>query len=178
MFYLLENQETDRLKFRRIKLSDFNIWLAFFKNPDASKFWIFDEESPEFHCQKWYANQIYRYDNNLGGMNALIQKSSGNLIGHCGLLIQNVDDTKELEIGYSLLPQYWKKGYAIEAAKKCRDYAFENNLFESLISIISLQNKPSEKVAIKNGMKVDKVTDYKNNRVNIYRINKVDWEKL
>ncbi len=111
-------------------------------------------------------------------MNALIEKESGKLIGHCGLLIQNVDKITELEIGYSLLPEFWNKGFATESAKKCRDYAFENNLSNSIISIISLTNKSSETVAIKNGMKVDKVTEYNGNKVNIYRIEKPEWNKI
>ncbi|MBS1576028.1 MAG: GNAT family N-acetyltransferase, partial [Bacteroidetes bacterium] len=78
----------------------------------------------------------------------------------------------ELEIAYSLLPEFWNKGYATEAASKCRDYAFENDFSDSLISIISLTNIPSEKVALKTGMSVDKKTIYHHNEVNIFRVNK------
>src|SRR5690606_32134123 len=117
--------------------------------------------------------QFLRYKNGLGGMNALIEKETGRLIGHCGLLAQSVDNIAELEIGYSLLPDFWNKGYATEAAKKCRDYAFENNFSASLISIISLSNIPSQKVAFKNGMKIDKQTTYNNNEVYIFRIDKL-----
>jgi ribosomal-protein-alanine N-acetyltransferase len=178
MKYLLKNQETERILFREIRKSDFNNWLEFHKNPNTSLHWISELESPKTECEKWYEKQFYRYENNLGGMNALIEKVSGKLIGHCGLLIQNVDKISELEIGYSLLPEFWNKGFATESAKKCRDYAFENNLSNSIISIISLTNKSSETVAIKNGMKIDKVTEYSGNKVNIYRIEKTEWNKI
>ena len=178
MKYLLENQETERILFRRIKKSDFNDWLQFHKNPNTSKYWISELEKPEIECEKWYKKQFYRYENSLGGMNALIEKETGKLIGHCGLLIQSVDKKSELEIGYSLLPEFWNKGFATEAAKKCRDFAFENNLSNSIISIISLTNKPSEGVAVKNGMKIDKVTEYNGNKVNIYRIEKNEWNRI
>ena len=178
MKYLLKNQETERILFREIRKSDFNDWLEFHKNPNTSLHWISELESPENECKKWYEKQFYRYENNFGGMNALIEKESGRLIGHCGLLIQTVDKITELEIGYSLLPEFCNKGFATESAKKCRDYAFENNLSNSIISIISLTNKPSETVAIKNGMKVDKVTEYNGNKVNIYRIEKTEWNKI
>ena len=92
MEYLLENQETDRIRFRRAKSSDFSDWLEFFKTPETSKFWISDKEAPEISCKKWYRNQFYRYENNLGGMNALVGKDTGVLMGHCGLLVQEVDD--------------------------------------------------------------------------------------
>lgn len=177
MKYLLEDQETERIVFRKIKESDFNTWLEFHKNPLTSRYWISELNSPEIECRNWYEKQFYRYENDLGGMNALIEKRTGKLIGHCGLLIQIVDDEPELEIGYSILPEFWSKGYATEGAKRCKDYAFENDFSDSLISIISLTNQPSEKVALNNGMKIDKVTDYNNNRVNIFRIHKLEWNK-
>ncbi len=103
-------------------------------------------------------------------MNALIGKSSGKLIGHCGLLVQTVDEAQELEIGYSLLPAFWNKGYAYEAASKCRTFAFENNFSDSLISIISLLNLNSQRVAVKNGMFIEKETVFHGNRVYIFRV--------
>ncbi|WP_299556198.1 GNAT family N-acetyltransferase [Seonamhaeicola sp.] len=172
---LLENEETKRLRFRKVQWSDFDAWLKFHENPETSKYWEAALEAPEIECQKWYDKQFYRYNNNLGGMNALIEKDSENLIGHCGLLVQTVDQIREIEIGYSLLPEFWNKGYATEAAKKCRDYAFSNHLTDSIISIISLTNKPSENVALKNGMSLEKRTIYNGNEVNIFRIKKTDW---
>lgn len=172
---LLENQETDRLKFRLIEETDFDAWLEFHKNPITSLYWQADLEAPDIECKKWYDKQFHRYTNNLGGMNALIEKKSNQLIGHCGLLVQTVDGVRETEIGYSLLPKFWNKGYATEAARKCRDFAFANNLADSIISIISLTNKPSEKVALKNGMSIDKTTTYNGNEVHIFRIKKLDW---
>tara|TARA_R110001583_G_scaffold173582_2_gene327671 strand:+ start:28909 stop:29427 length:519 start_codon:yes stop_codon:yes gene_type:complete len=172
MKFLLNEQETERLLFRKIERNDFNSWLEFHKNPITSKHWISEKQTPEIECKNWYEKQFYRYKNDKGGMNALIEKKSGKLVGHCGLLLQKVDTIVEFEIGYSLLFEYWNKGYATEAAKKCRDYAFQNNLAESLISIISLSNKASETVALKNGMRIDKTTVYNGNKVNIFRINK------
>ena len=96
------------------------------------------------------------------------------MIGYCGLLVQPVDQKRKLEVGYSLLPEYRNKGYATEASRKCIGFAFQNNFTDSLISIISLTNTPSANVAIKNGMKIEKQTVYKENQVNIFRIYKSD----
>lgn len=176
MNYLLEGEETERIIFRKIKESDFESWLEFHKNPITHQHWISELDSPEKECEKWYEKQFYRHQHKLGGMNALIEKKTEKLIGHCGLLLQTVDNLTELEIGYSLIPKFWNRGFAIESAKKCRDFAFENNLNESLISIISLPNEPSKNVALKNGMRIDKITGYNGNKVNIFRIRKIEWE--
>ncbi len=178
MNYLLSGQESERLLFREVLISDYNQWLPFFTDPLSHRYWIAELESPEIECEKWYKRQLNRYENNLGGMNALISKDSLELVGHGGLLVQTVDGIKELEIGYSILPEFWGKGYATEAAMKCRDYAFENKYAESLISIISLTNIPSENVALKIGMKIEKKSIYKNNHVNIFQITKEVWEHL
>lgn len=168
--YLLEGEETARLKFRKLLSSDFDLWLPFHQEPLSTQFWEDEQPEPNVACQIWFDNIFYRYENNLGGMNALIDKTPNSLIGQCGLLVQTVDNIKELEIGYSILPKYWKKGYASEAAKKCKEYAFKNDYAKSLISIIHTDNIPSQKVAINNGMHLNKTTTYKDNPVYIYRV--------
>jgi len=175
MRYLLDNEETARLEFRRIESSDFNYWVPFFKEPKSFTHWKMELREPEVECADWYARQFYRHNSDLGGMNALIEKSSGDLIGHCGLLVQSVDDIMELEIAYSILPVFWNRGYASEAARKCRDIAFKRSYSPSLISIISLTNDPSARVALKNGMHIEKQTMYYDNPVNIFRILKDEW---
>lgn len=176
--FLLEDQETTRIRFRKIQRTDFDFWLPFFKDPTSFLHWKQELEPPEVECEKWYDNQFKRFEEGRGGMNALIEKESNTLVGHCGLLVQTVDGKSELEIAYSLLPQFRSFGYATEAARKCRDYAFENNLSTSLISIISITNKASENVAIKNGMVAEKQTVYKQNDVTIFRMLKANWDSI
>ncbi|MBX2945799.1 MAG: GNAT family N-acetyltransferase [Cyclobacteriaceae bacterium] len=170
MKYLLENKQSERLFFRKIQSSDADQWFPFFTDPNNHLYWPEERGTPEEECSKWFEKQAYRYENDLGGMNALIEKSSGLLVGYAGLLVQEVDGKQELEIAYSLLPTYWGRGYATEAAMKCKEYAFENDFAESLISIISLPNVPSQKVALKNGMTIEKQSLYKNIPVYIFRI--------
>jgi len=167
---LLEHQETERLIFRKFQQSDFEKWLPFHQDPRSTEYWEGLPKDPTKACNEQFERLFERYDNNLGGMNALINKTSGKLIGMCGLLVQTVDEMEELEIGYSILPEYWKMGYATEAAIKCKSYAFENQLSDSLISIIHIDNMPSQKVAMNNGMVLDKTTEYKDNPVHIFRV--------
>jgi ribosomal-protein-alanine N-acetyltransferase len=174
--YSLEGQETERLLFRRITEQDFDTWLEFCKYPDSLKY-IFSQEQlkvedPIERCNIWFKRVFNRYENGLGGMNALIDKQTGELVGQCGLLIQTIDDIEELEIGYSLMPAHRGKGYASEAAKKCKEFAFENEYATSLISVIVPENTDSIKVAMNNGMKLEKTTTSKGEIVNIYRIYK------
>lgn len=167
---LLEGERTERLIFRKVKPSDFETWLPFYHDSRSTQYWDGLPQDPESACREQFERIFERYDKGLGGMNALISKSNNHLVGMCGLLVQTVDGTEELEIGYSILPKFWRKGYATEAARKCRNYAIENQLTKSLISIIQVNNIPSQKVALNLGMVIDKTTVYRDNEVHIFRI--------
>jgi RimJ/RimL family protein N-acetyltransferase len=179
MKYLLENQQSERLYFRLLERSDFDTWIDLFREPGVAGFIGMDKiPTPEEQCEAWFQKVERRYREDLGGMNVLIDKATGDFIGQCGLLIQEVDGVSELEIGYSILPQHWGKGYAAEAARKCRDYAFENRFSEHLISIVHIDNVRSARVAEKNGMRIWKTTTFWEMPVNIFRIDRQDWEDV
>ncbi|WP_400072489.1 GNAT family N-acetyltransferase [Zobellia russellii] len=170
MDLLLEGKETQRLLFRKVIPSDFDLWLPFHEDKRSNQFWEGLPKDPKIACQQQFDYIFERYENNLGGMNALISKSTGEFIGLCGLLKQTVDGIEELEIGYSILPKYWRQGYASEAALACKTYTKHSQLTDSLISIIQVDNIPSQKVALTNGMYLDKTTTYHNNTVHIFRV--------
>ncbi|WP_419214043.1 GNAT family N-acetyltransferase [Maribacter sp. X9] len=169
--YLLNNEESERLRFRKVIPSDFKDWLPFHEEPLSSQYWSGLPNEPETACKEQFSRIFERYGEASGGMNALISKDTHKLIGLAGLLVQTVDGKEELEIGYSILPEYWRQGYAFEAAQKCKSVAFGKNWSKSLISIIQVANIPSQKTALKNGMFLDHATTYKNNAVYIFRIN-------
>lgn len=170
MDFLLHGEESDRLLFRKLVPSDFDDWLPFHEDKRTSEFWDGLPDNPITACKNDMERTFYRYANNLGGKNVLILKENGKLIGQCGLLVQTVDGKQELEVGYSILPEYWKKGFATEAAKKCKKFAQQNKLAKSLISIIHTDNVPSQKVAINNGMELEKTTIYNKNKVHVFRV--------
>jgi RimJ/RimL family protein N-acetyltransferase len=178
MNYLLKNERSERLKFREIRETDYLEWLPFFHQQGIARFIGLDHlTTPEEQCSLWFERSFKRYQENLGGMNALIGIQSEKLVGYCGLLVQNVDGRERLEVGYSILPQYWQKGFATEAARKCRDHAFTNDHTDSLISIIHVENYNSMKVAENNGMSFSHETLYKNGPARIYQITKDEWTR-
>lgn len=170
MSFLLTDIETERIHFREIRLADTPEWILFFEDAASFRYWKEPRTHPELECARWYEKQQWRYENNRGGMNALIEKASGKLIGHAGLVVQTVDNITELEIAYSLMPVFRGRGFASEAAQKCKRTAFQNQWAPSLISIISVTNAPSMQVATRNGMTIDKKTVYNDNEVYIFRI--------
>jgi ribosomal-protein-alanine N-acetyltransferase len=177
MKYMLTGEETERLKFRLLQDSDYDEWMGLFGNSDTVRFLALEHlATAKECCDFWFEKAMARYANGTGGMNVLIAKDSGHLIGQCGLLIQELGGEEIMEVGYSLLPQHCGMGYASEAAKKCRDYAFSHGYKDELYSIIHTDNYLSVKVAESNGMRLYRtLPDYKGIAVKIYRITREEW---
>ncbi|MFK7783990.1 MAG: GNAT family N-acetyltransferase [Crocinitomicaceae bacterium] len=177
--YLLENFETERLRFRKLSWDDFEEWQALFINDDVALFLGMDPAlSKKELTQFWFDKTFKRYENNSGSMNVLINKETNRLIGQAGLLIQDIDGESRLEISYSILPEFWKQGYAFESANACLHHAFEQQWSDNLISQVDPRNIGSEKVARKNGMKLERtILDEQQHRLNIFCIRREEWEK-
>lgn len=106
----------------------------------------------------WLQKQIQRYKEYGFGLWAVLKKDTNEMIGQCGITMQDYKNTQVPEIGYLFAYEHWHKGYATEAAMACRKYGFEPLHFNVLYSIIRDTNIPSQNVAIRNGMnKVDTI---------------------
>jgi hypothetical protein len=76
MNYLLENEQSARLLFRRLEENDFNTWLEFYKILPQPYQWFSAITDPATNCRMWFDKTFYRYANNLGGMNVLTDKAT------------------------------------------------------------------------------------------------------
>ena len=83
----------------------------------------------------------------------VLLKPNDQFIGIAGLLHQEINKEPETEISYRILPEYWNKGYATEAAKACKKYGETELKNKRLISLIHPQNEASIRVASKLGAK-------------------------
>ncbi len=168
-----DNLESARLTTRFLKPEDAIIWADFFKDKEAAEFIpAYGLTANEDRAKLWIDRQLNRYAENRLGLQALIDKTTNQMVGQCGVLVQEVDGKTEIEVGYHIFKKYWGQGYAPEAAKLFIDYAFKNMLAESVISIIATENIKSQRVAEKNGLVREKQTTFGGFDVFIYRINK------
>ncbi len=174
---LLENLHTDRLRFRGLTRSDLPKLLHFFSDPIATQYLSIETDKENF-TEKWMQGQCRRYKKGTGGLHAIELKSTGELIGQCGLVWQFVDGIPKWEVGYHFFRQFWGNGYATEAAQACRNFCFENEMAETLISLIHPKNEKSKAVAKRTGLAFWKETDFQGKPVEVYKIIRPDWETL
>jgi [ribosomal protein S5]-alanine N-acetyltransferase len=165
----LPDLSTPRLRFRELTMNDAGAYKEFFDDAEAMRFYNITPGDPG-SAATWIGRQLKRYEDFGTGLWALIDKTTGQPVGQCGLLVQEVDGLQELEIGYNLIPRHWGKGYATEAAQACKLYAFERRLAASIISIIHVDNVNSQRVAERNGMTREKQTTFREWPVYVYRI--------
>lgn len=142
--------ETKRFYLRELNQNDFDALCKILQ--DEKVMYAYEGAFSDDEVQEWLNRQIARYKMWGFGLWAVILKETDEMIGQCGLTMQPWKDKEVLEIGYLFQSNYWHKGYAAEAAKACKEYAFETLNADEVCSIIRDTNIPSQKVAIKNGM--------------------------
>lgn len=83
---------------------------------------------------------------------AVEEKTTNNFVGSLALISLPFEDEKhKIQIGYSLLPAEWGKGYATELTAIGRDYFFQHHSFAELHGITTTTNILSQKVLLKCG---------------------------
>jgi len=76
-------------------------------------------------------------------------------IGICGLLKR--EGLEDVDIGFALLPQFWSKGYAIEAASAVMDHGRESLGLDRIVAIVSPGNERSCKLLEKLGLRFERL---------------------
>ena len=160
--------ETERLKLRPITMGDVPVYFSFFSDPETMRFYPSTRTLSE--TKEFVTRQLRRYENDGFGPWGVLFKSTNQIIGYCGLIIQTVDSQTEMEIGYLIDRQYWRRGFAAEAAIGCRDYAFNSLGVDRLISLIDPANVASIGVARKVGMALEKQSYWQGKWMNVYSI--------
>ncbi len=165
--------ESERLITRMLHIDDIKAWEVFFESPEATAYIPkYNSTDKKVKARGMIEKQLLRYETKRYGLQVLTDKKTNQFVGICGLLLQDIEGHEQIEIGYHLFKQFWGKGYATEAAKLFKHYAFSNNLCDSVISIIDIHNIRSQKVAMNNGMTREKQLHWAEHDIYIYRVNK------
>lgn len=142
--------ETERLALREMQPSDFDALCRIMQ--DEQTMTAYEGAFSDAEVQAWLNRQLERYRTWGFGLWAVILKETGAMIGQCGLTMQPWKGQEVLEIGYLFERRYWHRGYATEAVRACKAYAFDVLNANEVCSIIRDTNTASQNVALRNGM--------------------------
>lgn len=166
--------ETERLMLREMTEADFDALYGIFS--DRHTMQHYPAPFDEAQTRAWIARNQARYAEYGFGLWAVILKETGEVIGDCGVTIQNIHGQNLPEIGYHIRRDLWRQGYASEAARACQAYAFEHTSFNAVYSYMKYTNEASYGVAMKNGMRfVEEYADPVNMRTKVYAITREEW---
>ena len=143
---------TERLTLRHFHISDLEPMLQVFGDPEVMRFG--DGAQSKEWVQAWLRSCLERYYHTWGfGPYAVVKNQDQSVLGYCGLFFfPDINGQPEVEIGYRLRRSAWGQGFATEAARAVRDYAFQSLGMKRLIAIIDPANVASIRVAEKIGM--------------------------
>ena len=97
---------------------------------------------------------------------ACLHKETGAIIGFAGL--KYLEDLKEVDIGYRLVPAHWGAGLATEAGRAVLDYGFRELHLEEIIGLADPVNVASVRVLEKLGFSFDRMMEYGGSNVARY----------
>jgi ribosomal-protein-alanine N-acetyltransferase len=160
--------QTARLLLRELTPQDADALALVLSDPETMRYY----PAPYDHAgvEQWIERNRRRYQTDGVGLWAMELTKTKELIGDCGIILQQVDGERLYEIGYHLRRDFWGQGLATEAAIACRDWAFAHLKAERLISLIRPENLPSCRVAERVGMAVWKEVDWRGLRHMVYSI--------
>ena len=169
--------ETGRLMLREMTPDDFDALYAVLADSDIMQHYPYTFD--EARVRNWIARNMERYRKDGFGLWAVILKENGEMIGDCGLTMQCIDGEMLPEIGYHIRRDCQRRGYASEAGRAIRDWAFEQKGFDRVYSYMKYTNVPSYSTAMALGMeKLKEYPDEANGITCVYTITREVWEKV
>jgi ribosomal-protein-alanine N-acetyltransferase len=146
---------TERLILREFDEDDWPDVLAYQTDPLYLRYYEWTERTPEAvqeFVHMFLAQQ--REQPRTKFQLAVVLKSTGQLIGTCGIRMERAD-AHEADIGYELSPLHWGHGYATEAARAIVEFGFGELGLHRIWSWCIADNAGSARVLKRLGMRLE-----------------------
>jgi RimJ/RimL family protein N-acetyltransferase len=157
--------ETERLRMRGWGEADLPAFAAFWADEATARF--VGGTCSRAEAWRRMASYVGHWGLRGYGMWAVEEKASGRLAGYCGPW--NPEGWPEREIGWGLLKAFHGRGYATEAARRTRDFAYRELGWPTAVSYIAAENAASRRVAERLGASFEGTTELRGSPVGVYR---------
>jgi RimJ/RimL family protein N-acetyltransferase len=159
--------ETERLIIRTLTLNDAT-FIVQLLNEESFIRCIGDKNVRSIADANNYLNNgpISSYKHYDFGLNLVLLKETETPIGMCGLLKR--PELNHPDLGYALLPEFWGKGFAIEAAKAILEEEVVTHTTNKILAITSPDNSSSNRLLKKVGFSFKETIELYGLQNNLY----------
>lgn len=152
--------ETERLRLRPYTTEDLDALAAIVGDPITMSFW--PQPFTRENTSAWIERSLSSYRTHGFGRWPVILREEGRMVGDCGLFRSTVNGHEVNDLGYILHHPWWRRGYAIEAARAVVRHAFDVLGLDAIHANMAHDNERSRLVAERLGM--TKVEEFDNER--------------
>ena len=157
---------SERLFIRPITVDDAPFILTLLNEPSFLRY-IGDKQVRNLEdARKYILNgPIASYERHGFGLCLMELRESNTPVGMCGILKR--EELPDPDIGFALLPDFWSKGLAFEAATAVLNDVSERLKLERILAITSLDNAASIKLLERLGFGFERVIELAANRESV-----------
>ncbi len=169
--------ETERLVCEPAALEHRDFAVELFGDPEVAR-WIWPEgrEGPDAvgprtpqQAETLLRRFVAEWEIDGFGWWCVRECATGDPVGEVVVQRATVDGEVVVEVGWMLLPAYWGRGYATEAARAALAYGFETAGLEEIVAFTLPHNHASRAVMERLGMTYDREFDHVGLRHVLYR---------
>src|SRR5262245_22748009 len=119
--------ETERLIMRPFRETDLDAYTAILQTPEVRSWLLLPENVNREYAWDGMARWMGQWHLRGTGQWALEERGTGVLVGRAGSHWPQRDEWPGIEVGWTLHPDHWGKGYATEAGAEAVQHAFANH---------------------------------------------------
>lgn len=157
---------SDRLVLREYTEDDLDALAEHFADPDVMAFYPGTKNRAE--ALAWIERNLESYRDHGFGHWVVTFKDDQSWIGNVGFWIQDVDGSREIELGWHIARRHWRRGIATEAALACIEYGVSTLGLTRIVSMIRPENRPSIGVATRIGMGLERTLEWRGFEHGVY----------
>ena len=134
----------------------------------------------EDETKDFLSHVMERYDSDGFGLEAVVDRASGTMIGWAGLAVPHFlpEILPAVEVGWRLAAPYRGQGLATEAGSAAVDWGFTEGGLERIVSIYEPENTPSGRVMERLGFTYERTTSGtpRGETVRVMELTRQGWE--
>jgi ribosomal-protein-alanine N-acetyltransferase len=143
---------TQRLRLREFESSDWLAVLAYQSDPRYLRFYPWEDRTEQDVQEFVDAFLVLQKEQPRLNFQLVVEvKGEGKLIGNCGIRIDEPGGDVA-NIGYEIDPEYWRHGYATEAAAGIVNFGFLRLKMQRIWAECLAENRASARVLEKTGL--------------------------